>query len=99
MLDRVKKLAKLDDSHDEWLSEFLPILEEWVKDYCNQSFKQGLPKAVELFIAQAVQFNMQPLSLKARSMGSVSYSYATEFPETMLSLLRPYRKVRFRAFR
>ena len=50
---------------------------------------------VYLFIAKAVRLNMVPVELNSRSMGTVSYKYNTEYPDSMLSLLTPYRRLKF----
>lgn len=98
-IDNIKLLASITtDEYDAYLTAFLTMLEEWLKDYCNNKFDVDTPQGILIFAAQAIQFNMQPMTLQSRSMGSVSYSYNLEYPESMMKLLAPYRKVRFNAF-
>jgi hypothetical protein len=81
--------------HDDYLSEMLPVMIEYVKD-SGIPFNDDIPAGVKLFIAKAIQFNMNSAGLKGRSMGEVSYSYNTDFPRSVTSLLNPYRRATFR---
>lgn len=95
-LEKIKLLANLTtDEHDEFIQSYFSICLEWIKAYCNNDFKNEVPQAVYLFIAKAVRLNMVPIELNSRSMGTVSYKYNTEYPDSMLSLLTPYRRVKF----
>lgn len=94
----VKILAGIKtDEHDDFIETYCAVCFDWIKAYCNNEFTKGVPKAVELFMAKALNLNMTPVHLKARSMGTVSYTYNTEYPESVLSLLTPYRRVKFYA--
>lgn len=94
---QVKGLLGLSTSkHDMYIEEMIPILIEYAQEYCNNPFKEQLPGPVKLFIARAIQFNMNPTGVSSRSMGGASYSYETNYPDSLMSMLRPYRKVRFR---
>ena len=98
---RVKILLGLNSNkHDDYIEEMIPILVDYAKEYCNNSFtrdgEECLPNPLALFVAKAIQFNMNPTGVSGRSMGGASYSYETDFPDSILRMLRPYRKVRFR---
>lgn len=86
---------------DEYYRAMLPIIFDEVKEYCNNTFGEtgseslALPGGVKLFMAKAIQFNEKKAGLKSKSMGSVSYSYENDFPESLYKYLGPYRKVRF----
>jgi hypothetical protein len=82
--------------HDDYLTEMLPIMIDYTKTECNNTFSDELPGGVKLFIAKAIEFNMNPSSLKGRTMGEVSYSYNTEFPRSITRYIAPYRKARMR---
>lgn len=64
-------------------------------DFLDENGDEQLPGPVVSFIADACELDKTPKGLDSRSMGSVSYSYATDYPEGMLRKLRPYRKVRW----
>jgi hypothetical protein len=81
--------------HDAYLSEMLPIMLDYAKDQ-GVSYTADAPAGVKLFVAKAIQFNMNPSGLKGRSMGEVSYSYNTDFPPSIMRYLAPYRKAGFR---
>ena len=94
---QVKALLGLTTSkHDIFIEEMIPILIEYTQAYCNNQFKGQLPGPVKLFVARAIQFNMNPVGVSSRSMGGASYSYETNYPDSLTSMLKPYRKVRFR---
>lgn len=100
-MDQVKKILGLNTpKHDDYIYEMIPILLDYAKDYCNNTFTRNgiedIPRPVILFVAKAIQFNMNPAGVSGRSMGGASYSYETDYPESITKLLRPYRKVRFR---
>ena len=93
-------LGITSDKHDAYLVEVVPLFVEFARDYCNQPFvdadgKEALPGGVKVFVAKAVEHNMQKSGIKGRSMGDVSYSYETDFPPAIMRGLRLYRKVRF----
>ncbi|MED4461858.1 phage head-tail connector protein [Metabacillus fastidiosus] len=86
--------------NDDYYGAMLPILLEHVEAYCNNSFRPpDIPGGVKIFLAKAIEHNQLKTGLKSRSMGSVSYSYDLEFPETLYKYLRPYKKVKFHASR
>lgn len=102
--DEIDHLKKLNNDtgakHDAFYSAMAPILFDVAKDHCNGKWDAvNMPSGVMLFIAKAIQFNMTPVGLQGRSMGTVSYSYDTEFPKAIWTYLRPYKKVKFHALR
>lgn len=97
----VKNLIGLNtEKHDGYLTEITPILVDFAKEHCNNPFEkdgeESLPGPVRLFVAKAAQYNMNPAGVTGRSMGGASYSYELDFPESIMKLLRPYKRVRFR---
>jgi len=100
-VDEVKKLIGITTTkHDVYLTATIPLLIDFVRQYCRQSFtgKDGndaLPGGVKLFIAKAAEYNMQKAGVTSRSMGDVSHSFYVDFPESIKTLLRPYKKVGF----
>lgn len=103
-IEEVKSiLGYKNNKHDEYLGIMFPILLEHATAYCNNNFVSNqtgnveVPGGVRLWIAKACEHNMQQTGLKSRSMGSVSYSYELEFPSSLMSYLRPYKRLRFHA--
>ncbi|KXZ17897.1 hypothetical protein AXI59_01210 [Bacillus nakamurai] len=93
-IQQVKRMIGITtDKHDAYLSEIVPILIEVAADKCKNTFDpKALPAGVKMFVAEATEYNMTPSGLSGRSMGDVSYSYNTEFPQDIIKNLYPYRK-------
>ncbi|WP_424162167.1 phage head-tail connector protein [Bacillus amyloliquefaciens] len=93
-IQQVKRMIGITtDKHDAYLSEVVPILIEFAADECKNTFDpKALPAGVKIFVAKATEYNMTPSGLSGRSMGDVSYSYNTEFPQHIMKNLYPYRK-------
>jgi hypothetical protein len=106
----VKTLLQIpaeDTSKDEYLTAALPLLVEYVKSYCNQTFlvldeetgeeSEVLPGGVKFAIAKMAEYNMVNVAEKSSTIGAYSVTYATggEYPKSILKLLRPYRQVSF----
>lgn len=104
-VEEIKTILGIKDArHDDYLNTMIPILYEHVTAICNNDFasKTGeivVPGGVCLFIAKACEHNMQNAGLKGRTMGTVSYSYELEFPSSLMSYIRPYKRLRFHALR
>ncbi|WP_299514844.1 hypothetical protein [uncultured Rummeliibacillus sp.] len=101
-----KKLnQEKSDKHDEYYLTMLPLL----VDHVNEKVKEATGKPIEfdvnrkpvlnanytLFIAKAIQHGMTNVGLKGRSMGSVSYTFNLDFPQSLYTQYLPRRKVRF----
>ncbi|PPA70040.1 phage head-tail connector protein [Jeotgalibacillus proteolyticus] len=102
LLEDIKTIPAFSNGkHDSFLAFMVPALEEWIKEYCNNHFETSpngetkYPGGAKIFIAKACEHNMTKAGLSGRSMGSVSYSYDLEFPESLKMYLRPYRKLKF----
>ena len=100
----VKTLLQIpadDASKDDYLEAVVPLLVEYVKSYCNQTFTEDeievLPGGVQLAIAKMAEFNMANVTEKSTTVGAYSVTYTTgsEYPKSIMKLLRPYRQVSF----
>lgn len=78
----------------EHYRKLAPIYLDYANEYCNQALTSDISN-VKVFIAKAIQYYTQKAGLTARSMGTVSYSYATELPSSVLKPLKPFKKVRW----
>lgn len=70
-----------------------PIYFDVAIDYCNNKDLEF--DRIIVFLAKAVQFYSHKAGLTARSMGTVSYSYDTDLPSSILQLLKPFKKLRW----
>ncbi|KIL45758.1 phage head-tail connector protein [Jeotgalibacillus soli] len=102
-IEEIKAMIGLTGTtqHDTYLDIMVPMLVERAKEYCNNAFLddmgvEKLPAGVKVFVAKGCQFNMNKSGLKSRSMGTVSYSYETDFPISYYKEIQTYRKVRFK---
>ena len=91
---------------DELIREDLKAAYSFVVEYTKNDFggvqpdgSIDVPDGVRLFMAKFIELNSTNSSLKSRSMGTVSYTYQSEMPAALMSLLRPYKRIRFRALR
>lgn len=90
---------------NDYISTMLPLIFDHVKTECNNDFGHvedvppEIPSGVKIYMAKVIEFNRNKMGVKSRKMGSVSYSYDVEFPNSMDRYIRPYRRLRFRAQR
>lgn len=105
-IEEIKTILGIQGTKDDsYLEVMVPILYEHASAFCNNLFIDdvtglvSIPGGVRLFAAKACEHNMNQAGLKSRSMGSVSYSYDLEFPESINRFLRPYKRLRFHAIR
>ena len=97
--ETVKAILQIKtEKHDTYISVVLPLFVGTVKEYCGQTFTidgvELLPSGVQIAIAKWIEYNMQTAGVAGRSQG-VSYSYSTELPGSIKTLLKPHRKLRF----
>ena len=69
-------------------------LEGWVKDYCNDTFDDGLPSGVVIFIDQAMAYLKNTSGVTSERLGDYSINLSIDFPESLKKLLVPYRRLR-----
>jgi hypothetical protein len=85
--------------HDTYLTKVIPLIVEYAKDECYQDFLdddgvEQLPGGVKVFVAKAIEYNMNTAGVTSRSQG-VSYSYDTDFPKSIMRFLSPYRRLKW----
>lgn len=98
-LDELKIRLKIplnDTSQDEYLQIALEDAVSYVKQYCRQSFDEGLPPNVKQAVAKLVKAYQENSNVASQSLGDMSKSFfeGGTMKEVHL-LLRPYKKVRF----
>ncbi len=79
-------------------AELKEWLEEWIKDFCNDAFETGFPGGVKIFLDRAFLYVKDGAGEKeSESLGDYSITLAkveeSGFPPTMMSFLRPYRRL------
>ncbi|AMG20708.1 phage head-tail adapter protein [Staphylococcus saprophyticus] len=83
-----------DHSHDEEIDALIFIYKGMAEEYCNNKFKAPYPSGVKKFIADCIKYG-ETGNIAGRSMGTVSYSFVTELPDTLYKPLMPYRKLKW----
>ncbi len=101
--EEVKQILQIpsdDTSQDEYIETMLPMLVEFVQAECNNDFtdEEGevqLPGPLKVAIAKMIEYNTRSSGVASKSLGRKSVSYSLDFPDSILRLLRPYKRVRF----
>lgn len=96
-IDNIKAVLQIEDtSKDLTISAMIPMIEEFVKDYCNNDFIDGFPKGLELSAIRMIAFNLfvKP-GITKQAIGDVEVDYEPTYPADILSNLNKYRKMRF----
>ena len=98
LMDEVAMIGEIDlNKHSDYVNTMIPILLEFAETKCNNTFDEIKPPAgIKIFIAESIKHKLNNKGLKARSMGSVTYTYDTELPDKIVKNLNPYKKVRFK---
>lgn len=97
-LAELKKHLHIEDhSRDEELAMLLESTIEWVKDYCNDPFTDGLPGGIKIAVVKMIQMAQIDAARQSESLGdwSATYSHATnvdKLPPTIRSFLNTYRR-------
>jgi hypothetical protein len=101
-LKTVKLLAGIpaeNVKHDGFIDAKVPILLGVARDYCNKTFMVGnvevLPAGVQKFVGEAIKYDLRDNGLKSRQMGNVTYTFDTNYPDTVTKNLAPYRGLRW----
>ncbi len=95
--DDVKLINKLpleDTSQDDTLKKLIEVYKGIAEEYCNRTFEDSLPYGVKKFIAESIKYGTNS-NLASRSMGTVSYSFVTDLPQSVYKHLAPFRKLRW----
>lgn len=84
---------------DAFIQKLIDATVNQVKDYCNNSFVDGIPLSVEDIILQWVCMKYDTntrlkMGKSSQSMGQLSISYNTEMPKEFKSILNLYRRVK-----
>lgn len=84
----------ITDATLEHYKALAPIYYDVACNYCNATLDVS-ESATLIFVAKAIQFYTNKAGLTSRTMGTVSYSYDTALPTSVLQVLKPFRKLRW----
>ncbi|NNV04634.1 head-tail connector protein, partial [Brevibacillus sp. MCWH] len=98
-LDELKIRLKIpieDTSQDAYLQNVLDDAIDYVKQYCRQSFDEGLSPNVKQAVAKLVKAYQENSNVASQSLGDMSKSFFEGGTMNEVHrLLAPYRKLLF----
>jgi hypothetical protein len=101
-VNEVKVLLRIQsDTDDAYLAAMLPLVEEYVVEYCNQDFKDAtgvvvFPGGVKIAIAKMCQYQMRESGVQSESLARHSVTYdGSKMPSDITNLLNSYRRPHF----
>ncbi len=91
-LEKVKSVLQLSGNQkDNAIVELIPLVEDWIKGYCNDDFVE-IPPGYELIAIKMIEFNLnQKSGVESESLSRHSVTFSTEYPSSITKGLR--RKV------
>lgn len=86
-LERVKTVLSLNGNQkDQAINELIPLVEEWLKGYCNVA---ELPIDYELNVIKMIEYNLNTKAgYQSESLSRHSVSFVTDYPPSVLKGLR-----------
>jgi hypothetical protein len=99
-LQEVKDILGITSTkHDLYIQTSIPLLTEFIQDYSNNTFADENGNVVlkggsKIALAKMIEYNMNKSGQSSRSFGEVSYSFDTDFPQSILKLLQPYLRIK-----
>ena len=94
--------ASLRENLKEWVKDYCrnnflienPDYDE--DDPESEEYIEQIPGGVDVFLDKAEEYFGEEQGVQSESLGDYSVSFDTDIPASLLKLLQPYRKVRFR---
>ncbi len=60
-------------------------------DEASEKYIESLPGGVELFLNQAVAYVKNQSGIQSESLGDHSIAWTTDFPDSLLKLIKPHK--------
>ncbi|MDF2790817.1 MAG: hypothetical protein K0S80_3918 [Neobacillus sp.] len=101
-LGKVKTVLNISkENKDDAIIELIPLVEEWIKGYCNDTFTDGFPPDYESIAIEMIANDLTKLpkqGIQSESLGRYNVQYvagvtAQRYPESITRHLR--RKMRW----
>lgn len=89
-LNKVKSVLQINGTNkDAAIAELIPLVEEWISGYCNQTFADSYPAGYELIAIKMIEFNLNQKSGKtSESLSRHSITFETDYPSNITKGLR-----------
>jgi len=107
--DEVKVFLQISDaSKDDLIDALIPVCQDNIIEYCNDTFATGFPVGMKIYAAQMIGYDMALMSgggssigMQSEDQGEYSYDRGTastgqvgEYPASVLAGLNKWRKTR-----
>lgn len=66
----------------------IPLVEDWIKGYCNNDYTEGYPPGYELIAIKMIEFNKNKAGATSETVSRVSYSFETDYPKSITKGLK-----------
>lgn len=100
--DEVKTILQIsDDSKDGFIEQIIPIVEDFVKKFCNDDFlddegEEAWPVGIKLPVFKLIAYEMENAAgAQSEKLGDMTTSYGSGYPKALKEAFAPWRKVRF----
>lgn len=87
-----------DTSKDDYIEFILPLIIEFVQDYCGETFEDPQQPGLYTFrgglkvtIAKMIQFHMNKSGIQSEGISRRSVAYNTEYPKYITDALDMYK--------
>lgn len=93
--ERVKEALQISGSQkDQAINELIPLVDDWIRGYCNDSFVDGYPEGYERIAVNLIGYDlMRKHGVKSESLSRHSVTYSDDYPPSLTKGLR--RKLRW----
>jgi Phage gp6-like head-tail connector protein len=92
-VERAKTILNLK-ANESQISELIPLVEEWMKGYCNDDFLTGYPEGYERIAINLIGYDLKRKhGVKSESLSRHSVTYDEDYPPSLTKGLR--RKLRW----
>ena len=94
MTDQELKTALTEWVKDYCKNDFLINNPDYdSEDEESEKYIESLPGGVKTFLNQGVDFIKNQSGIKSESLGDYSIAWTTDYPESLLKLIRPYKSI------
>lgn len=95
-LRAILRIDTADSNFDEYIDTMLPLVIEFVQDYCGQSFQDSKGEytfrgGLKIAIAKMIEFHMNKSGVASEGLSRQSTTYNTEYPPYIMDVLDQYK--------
>lgn len=94
-LQKVKSSLQISGTNkDAAITELMPLVEDWIKGYCNNEYKNtdgtdNFPPGYELIAIKMIEHNLnQKAGVSAESLSRHSVTFSEDYPKSITKGLR-----------